>query len=391
MWTVGCYYHVILLGEYYAPYMRYIYAAIAFWAADRVARWLRQAFLNIPRFWRKGRPSGPLAAEGYLVGSGNLVRLRISPPATWSHLMGGPGAYVFISSTGLRMYEAHPFTIAWPAGMPVPALQQVESPDEEGKQLSAKRLDFEEEHTNPGTSFELLLKAYGGYTRRLAKELAVDAEDNTPKRVKIWIDGPYGHAATANAFESVLLVMGGTGVAAAIAQLAHFAKCAANGSLLTQRVILVWTVRNPGMFLNPETQVDHTADLEALSPYLHRLQALLPAVGSTFLTIYLHRTYGSKETADVEKAIEHTNSHISGDSAGPFVGLERFCNITYVDGRPEVSPYLELLMPHIEGRIAVNACGPSGLCDRTREVVKARLGGSVSSHQLVYNEEAFTW
>ena len=55
---------------------------------------------------------GYLAAEGYLVGTGDYIRLRVTPSHSWPKMMGrgGPGSHVFISSPSFKIYENHPFT-----------------------------------------------------------------------------------------------------------------------------------------------------------------------------------------------------------------------------------------------------------------------------------------
>ncbi|GAA5843265.1 hypothetical protein JCM11251_002266, partial [Rhodosporidiobolus azoricus] len=79
VWVIGAYYHVYLLDPEYS-YLKYIYGAVAFWGFDRLARWVRLAYLN---FSLGGSKHGNvkrsiLAAEGYLTPCGDFVRLRIT-------------------------------------------------------------------------------------------------------------------------------------------------------------------------------------------------------------------------------------------------------------------------------------------------------------------------
>lgn len=153
--------------------------------------------------------------------------------------------------------------------------------------------------------------------------------------------------------------------------------------------------------------------MNVLIPYLLRLQPLLPS--SIALSISIHYTGDTCATletpsgspVDEEKthlhpaALAEINKHFD-EAFSP-----KLADVQVVHGRPDVGRIVDAFLPFIGGsmedkeggRLAVSACGPSGLCDRTREAVKARLGGGgrnggqnrVESDQLVYHEEAFTW
>lgn len=115
MKIVGCYYHVYLIDEF--EFLPYLYAAVGFWAGERLIRLGSMLFINMWYFGRTKPPSSSdkkafLAAEGYLVGTGDYIRLRLTPSHSWPKMLGqgGPGSHVFISSPGLKIYENHPFT-----------------------------------------------------------------------------------------------------------------------------------------------------------------------------------------------------------------------------------------------------------------------------------------
>lgn len=61
------------------------------------------------------------------------------------------------------------------------------------------------------------------------------------------------------------------------------------------------------------------------------------------------------------------------------------------DGRADIGVYLDELLAWRGGKnqaVGVSACGPRGMCDDTREVVRTRMGGA---QVLTFAEELFTW
>ncbi|GJN94412.1 hypothetical protein Rhopal_007492-T1 [Rhodotorula paludigena] len=344
-WVVGAYLHIFFLGGRGASeeYLQLCYLTVGLWGFDRVARRALVLWHNTPlgrTLLRTPRPAGAdpsprrnrlFAADGVLLGASNdFVRLRITPSSPWSSFRGGPGAFVYIScfSPGHRAWESHPFSIAWPLGVPDPSLEPdsaesslLESPASKSTRLddlapilppsltpssssatTAAEAPFEphpwDEHASPA-SFELLVKRYSGFTRSLAESLHVSPsaipssaaddplvlsvsaqaaeEDGTVPLVvspglRIAVEGPYGAASSSHPcamYRHALLVAGGSGLAMVTSQLADLGvrvlrEC---GEVRCEKVTVVWTVREP------ET-------VALIVPYLHRLYRLFIAAPS---------------------------------------------------------------------------------------------------------------
>lgn len=402
VWLVGCYYHVYLLDPHYS-YLKYLYGAIAIWGFDRLSRWLMLAYYNLPAVGnaKNGeRRKAIFAAEGYLVGEGNYLRLRLQPVRSWPERFGGPGTYVFLRSVDSSCWQSHPFTLAWPAGMPQPEPRGLSTPSTSGAGSTEKDPSFFKSDSGPvhafdanapaSTEFELVLKSYAGYTKKLAKQLAdssaVEGEAHALKPVKLLVEGPYGHGTSLNAYDKVLLVAGGSGISATIAHLADLAKGAHFGELNVSEIQIVWAIRD-------------TKAVDVLMPYLARLAPYFHANTRKFLHVhvfYTRETIAPNPSTGVE-GIDEEGREL------PTAGLDcieqlcrhslAFATIDVHAGRPVLSKHVRELLPRGEERTAVTACGPESLCDSTRLAVKGELGGKggVDSDVLVYHEESFTW
>ncbi|GAA5843048.1 hypothetical protein JCM11251_002716 [Rhodosporidiobolus azoricus] len=389
VWVIGSYYHVYLRNPDYM-YLKYIYSAIAFWGFDRLARWVRLAYLN---FSLGGSKHGNvkrsiLAAEGYLTPCGDFVRLRITMARSWPRKMGGAGKYVFISSPTIDPHTNHPFTITWPTGMPslepsTPSSgsgSSSPSDSEEKKEFPFSSGGFstsdvagwsEQSAEENNASFEVVLRSYSGFTKKLAKKLAKASggeagSSGGVEKVKIFVEGPYGEGVELSHLDALLLVAGGSGIAACTAHLAELAQAHAAGTLKTKRVTLVWSIR----------QLD---TIHILLPYLRRLQSLLPADFLTVVICHTGSTDSLKSTSD---------SALLEDLFKPVRAL---ASVKLYGGRPYLPEYLDALRTEGE-KVAVSACGPLGLCDHARETVRSRLGtNGWTADNLEYHDEVFTW
>ncbi|GAA6013151.1 hypothetical protein JCM10207_006187 [Rhodosporidiobolus poonsookiae] len=233
-WIVFAYMHVLWLHGGNPYQLRLCYLAASAWAFDRLIRLFSLLWNNTPlgRLIRLSPPaafkaSRTLAAHGALLpGSNDFLRLRITPTSPWPRRRGGPGGYVFISSWTTfkhKGWESHPFSIAWPLGVPdpdeagaegaagacpcdegcggaMPCLQRLGSSDDDGDGAETPtKLDHlgassavvsappspplcaNERAPDPHSfdlapstgSFELLIKRYSGFTRALASSLSL--------------------------------------------------------------------------------------------------------------------------------------------------------------------------------------------------------------------------
>lgn len=262
------------------------------------------------------------------------------------------------------------------------------TPSSEKKSLDDHPINVFEDVDRPD-SFELVIKAYGGFTRKIAKALAAsdveEGELHPVRKIKLFVDGPYGHATSLERYQSVVLVAGGTGLAATIAHLADLAKCAKRETLEVQRIVLIWVVRHAREFIYIIFASDRlicifTEACNVLLEYLLRLQPLLPS-SPHYLSVHIH--YTGQATSEKSGLSEIQ------DILAP---ASPFASITVHVGRPAIGPYIDEVASLGQGKIALSVCGPTGLCDTSREAVRSRMGkDGHDAETLAYHEESFTW
>ncbi|GAA6050870.1 hypothetical protein JCM3770_005748 [Rhodotorula araucariae] len=436
-WVIGAYLHIFFLGGKGASddYLKLCYLTVALWGFDRAARRILLAWNNTPlgRTF-SSRPVASnrtgqrwFAADGVLLGAtDDFVRLRITPASPWSYNRGGPGSFVYVScfSAGHRAWESHPFSIAWPLGVPdgtdrgdesgtaSPVGSLEGSPTSKSTRLgtlgdtplrsptlSTFRPHPFDEHASP-TSFELLVKRCSGFTHALVESLSLpdsaipasaadepliltDLEDNGGRhsRLRIGVEGPYRAANSAHpcaTYKQALLVAGGSGLAMVTSQLADLGvrvlrEC---GDMRCERVAVVWSVREA------ET-------VALIVPYLDRLYRLFRAAPS-FRQQYLDPP---SDLRDLDEAPPFIDLHIYITSSASPTSLalveldalalpDAFLRITMHtdEGRPDIGAHIDAMGPpprdNDDGaELLVVSCGPAALCDATREAVRSRLHG----------------
>ncbi|GAA5845243.1 hypothetical protein JCM9279_004814 [Rhodotorula babjevae] len=461
-WLIGSYFHVFLLGSRGASYLQPCYLTLALWVFDRGARralvlWHNTSLGRALRPCQRPR-SSPIAADGVLLGgSTDFVRLRVRPRSPWSLSRGGPGSFVYVScySAGHRLWESHPFSIAWPLGIPEHLDDDLDddsgpstpsscaSGSAQGKSTHLDTLSraatraqvaaaapprtdpFDEEASPEG--FELLVKRYSGFTQSLVDSLAVplsaaplsaadrplvlaqrddvDEEGERPGPVRaplrIIVEGPYGAARSSHpcaTARQALLVAGGSGVAMVTSQLADLGLkvLQQGGETMCERVTVVWSVRE-------------TSTVALLEPYLHRLHRLFYASPSfrqqlqsdstrrdrspppSFLELHVYVTSSSSSTSPVLASL------VSLALPTSFLRL-----IVHDDARrPNIGAHIDAQAPtdeHDPDELLVVSCGPAALCDAAREAVRSRLGRPEAggpyrwdASRLMLSEEAVVW
>ncbi|KAM0786568.1 hypothetical protein ACM66B_002024 [Microbotryomycetes sp. NB124-2] len=379
VWVVGCFYHVWLLrSDWYL--LKFIYASVALWAFDRLARLVRMSYLNLG-FTRQARKAQ--SAEAVVIPGQAYTRIRVTMARPWPKNCDRPGSYVFLSSPSVKAWQSHPFSIAVPCGMPSSTNGSFES-DCSTPSSSSETKDMyigddtpSSELSNTKSTFEIVVKTHSGFTRQLVKHLERESSGDVEsgekavgdvemyKPLRVWVDGPYGPTSDLSSFDRVVLFAGGSGITVSIAHLASMAKQAQAGLLRTGKIDLVWAIPN-------------AEPLCLLESVLVRIVPMLPA-GS--LSVHIHVT--ASDLSD----------KLAQDVSAQFPIISSLSS-SFKHVRPVVSAYLDntLASSGEHSTLAVSACGPPTLLDDARLAVKQRLDGVTwTSDRLVYHDELFTW
>ncbi|KAI1417427.1 ferric reductase like transmembrane component [Hypoxylon sp. FL1857] len=186
----------------------YLYATIAIWA---LCYFLRVFNLNWVKPWRMAFLVGDEAAITLM--TENAIKITIPTQMKWK-----PGQYVYLRMPGISLFDNHPFTIS--------SLCSEDFPSEYGEQFRDCTLVF---------------KPYGGFTRRV---LETAIEKGPFHTYRAYLDGPYGGMRRElAAFDTCILIAGGSGVTALMSQLLNLIKRMRDGKAITKKVVVVWALK----------------------------------------------------------------------------------------------------------------------------------------------------
>lgn len=334
-------------------YDPWVWLCMGIWVFDRGLRLIRIVVLSFKTVGQRNAVGAITAINP------GLMRLRVD---TSVPIQPAPGDYYFLYSPhSLSPWENHPFTLAsW------------------------------EKAPSGGTTLHFLIAPMEGWTRRLRRRieavsaLKADTESETDAlvaspgsaRLRVLLEGPYGHRCDLDAFEHVLLLAGGSGIAAILPYIFALSRAPAK----KRTISIVWTVRNAAYAadvlaheLSPERTRHASLDL-----YLTQEEPVAARAFLANLDVPLDTGYAAVDPAAV------------GDTHRREVVLTR--------GRPPIRELLEAQVDALRAdstsRLAVLACGPGQMMDDLRAAVADAYGswlGQVDAGRLEYFEEAFTW
>lgn len=203
---------------------RYLWATAAMYMLSVFLRFATQlcqnSFLSLAKCRVEALPSG-------------LTKMTVESAMRWR-----PGQHVFVRFPGLAPLSAHPFTIV---SMPSPDDHQLMS------------------------TVVLMAKARQGITKRLYDQAnqvqSIQQRDGVS--LSAILDGPYGQDASVSCFQHALLLAGGSGITFVLASLLELSWLWQQKKAVTQRVHLVWSMRDPQSL---EWAREHLVTIAALAP-----------------------------------------------------------------------------------------------------------------------------
>ncbi|CAK7274544.1 hypothetical protein SEPCBS57363_006218 [Sporothrix epigloea] len=186
----------------------YLYTTLGIFSVCQIVR-LRN--LNWTRPWRASFFAGDEAAITLM--AENAIKITIPTQMRWK-----PGQYVYLRMPGISLFENHPFTVS-----------------------SLCSEDFPSDYGDEYRDCVLVFRPYGGFTRRVLKT----AMENGPLHTyRALLDGPYGGMRRElSAFDTCILIAGGSGITSLMSQLLNLIKRMRDGKAITKKIVVVWSLK----------------------------------------------------------------------------------------------------------------------------------------------------
>jgi predicted ferric reductase len=335
LWAMYHHVEIFTTGEWNI----FIWPCVLVWVFDRVLRLVRILAFN-------RNPINTKATVSYDPSS-DLVRMDVDGSNNWIAPKPGMYYYIHVLDDLLYAHQNHPFTLAYVASDLSDAISTPLSPM--ATRPSTRRTSSSESDallvsctSKASSNLVFLIRPYDGFTSRLKSHCLLH-----PKKLRVLIEGPYGHTIPLHTFPNVLFVVGGTGVAVPLSHLAYLLSSTSH----VQSVKIVWAVRQHAF----------------LAPVLRNFRGLL-----------------SDERVDIEVYVtrdEEVKDDVLGDDLK---------NVRVMPHRPDVQAAVEDAARDAgQMRVAIVACGPAMMADEARKVSVEVLAKGY--HGVEYFEESFKW
>lgn len=309
---LGLWYHLDLKK---LPQLKYMYAVIAIWILDRVARNLRILYRHV------GAGGSKTLVEAL---PGNAVRVTVQMARPWTFK---PGQHAYLYFPSISWWQSHPFSVAWS--------DDSENPDSE--KLLMNRQDVLASRNK--TSMSFVIRGRTGATGALYRKAAEQRDGKM--LITCLAEGPYGGLHNLQSYGTVVLFAGGVGVTQSVPHVRDLVIGYNNGTVAARKVLLVWIVQSP----------EH---LEWIRPWMTEILAMDNRRDVLRIMLFISRPRSTKE--------------IHSPSA----------TVQMFPGRPNIDTLIGNEMESQVGAMAVTVCGPGALSDEVRQAVrKKQYGGHI--------------
>ncbi|KAJ5851283.1 uncharacterized protein N7529_010668 [Penicillium soppii] len=306
----------------------------------------------------------------------DVIRMEVTPGTPLLHPL--PGQYYFLYQPfRLSGWESHPFTIgAWSyetgddsSLTPTSTTRFIESIDFSHVPLLAggsPHSDYQRHLTRDSTEEEHSLKLrfifwvrpYDGWTRALREQCLLSP--NPISETTVLLEGPYGDTFPLWKYESVLIIVGGTGIASAVPYIQdhlrrsdqNWEENPKNEKTQVRDIHLVWTTRQAAFI--------HEVSSRELKPALERddFSASFYATRDT--------TACSEDLSDFGYEVQEGRPHLQS------LIMSRACDASSAGCS-----------------LAILVCGPHGMADEARAATHLAMRQGHRSIKFV--EESFMW
>ncbi|KLJ05523.1 hypothetical protein EMPG_10998 [Blastomyces silverae] len=425
-------YTVLTLQGEFNLYDRYLWPVVVIWSLDRFARLARLLSCNIHLRLNKKSITYSTSVVSYSKAS-DIIKLEIVPGSR--NLQPKPGHHYYIYQP-LRWtgYESHPFTVgSWSAI----GNEYEHLPSSETSDFSSASTAMQSETSTPRASkkatmgdltdakYKLVfwIRPFDGWTKRLRSHCLKSPEQTLT--TSFLIEGPYYGAIELHTFENVILIAGGTGIAAALPHIEEHLRRAGSKPRHDNKFTAAPSSPSSSStaLLAPDLSTDpprtRTNNITFVwttrqEAFIHEVAAreLGPALGREDITTQFYCTASVQPHSKSQPACsgdlqseqdtmdERTALLSSVDGIYDVKhGRGRTFPIDIHPGRPDIKNIITRSVQEIgnrgdchrsvAGRTAILVCGPAEMADEARVVVHEVL--KMGFMGVEYFEESFGW
>ncbi|TVY38117.1 Ferric/cupric reductase transmembrane component, partial [Lachnellula subtilissima] len=313
------------------PQLPIIKAVVVLWSMERFFRMARLGYLN---YSLKGN-AWTSATVVAMPGGASRVTLHLP-----RHVNVKPGTHAYLRFAGIKYWESHPFSIAWIEQKPI---HEESLPTQEKETPGEKQL--REPETTTDVSF--VIHAQSGMTKALY-DMATRSQ---PRQLSLSaaFEGPYGGHHSLDSYGHVVLFAGSSGITHQIPFVKHLIQGFNDGTVATRKITLIWIIRD-------SEHLEWVREWMDLVLKMPRRREILQ------VKLYVTRPKNPRDIISPSSTVQMSA------------------------GRPKIGHILREEVRAQVGAMCVTVCGPGGLADNVREVVREVQDVSV----VDFIEESFT-
>ena len=366
---------------------------MAIWTFERGVRFGRILYCNLHVLSSRGSVLCRTRSAVWYDENAELLRIRVVVAKTFMNP--GPGQHFFLYQPfRLTGWESHPFTLAyWDQSVETRVEStgdNIEDSDKSAEMAAGSRppprstdktqaVDVELDASKK--TYEFWVRPRDGWTKSLRDNCRrIEGSQVSPL---LLIEGPYGHAMPLWRYDMVLLIAGGSGIAAMVPYILDHIRRATHQVARSRQVDLVWASRSEGYLRSITSGVLADALLRSdISACFHVTKS--HSVSSAFGKI---QENGNANEKPGESIVGGNGGSRQSSMDAP---SQRTQSIAC--GRPDLEAYIHAAATKARessSSLAVMACGPATLTDTSRAVVKCILRDN--TQEVEYFEEVFGW
>ncbi|VVT45884.1 uncharacterized protein SAPINGB_P000939 [Magnusiomyces paraingens] len=327
----------------------WIYASVALWAFDRFMRLVRIVFSSIKS-----------VADLQLHEPSQLIKLKVKYSNLWEPK---PGAYVFIHFIEpiWSITHNHPFSC-----YPSPEIGEDDV-------------------------LVLCIRVRNGKTKQLAKHLNQQLQAH--QKMRIMIDGPYGHSFPLTNSHTIVLLAGGIGITAVYSY-----ACRLLDQGQKKRIIMVWAVKDIEMLNVFDNEIKFLRQRNSIDITIYVTNGNILMKSSPETTQTYEKTKLDTPDSPVDYLMESPRPEYSSTDQQEITTINyspcdmltaKYGEQTIMICKPNIKDITETLIAESQESIAFLACGPPRFNDDVRKNVTDQMGNCKGRVDLFL--ESYNW